>query len=404
MHLLIVTPTLPIPTSGGRTRVFNLVRELGQTHSVSVLSFVQPSEREMVSELTPHCEHVELIPFEGFPTLGTWRNRIRGWYRILFSPRPRYAEMFPLSRMRPALRKLLREHEFDVAVFEFLQTAELSREVGGLPSVLVEHNVESDIARRHYALAGNPIHKFRDWVTWRKLLRYERQWVRRFPVCVAVSEADALKLRKMAPGTDVQVVPNGVDVGHFTPGEVERAADTLLFFGTLNYGPNADGLLWFCDEIWPKIKRALPQVKLDVVGLDPPPAVLELNKLPGLQVTGFVPDIRSKLWSATATVVPLRLGGGTRLKILEALAAGCPVVSTTVGAEGLSVVDGKHLLLADTPEAFARRVMDLLDSPDLREKLAERGRSMVRREYDWAKIVRSIEEACLRAIELGHRR
>ena len=402
MNVLCVTPTLPVPTSGGRTRVFNLIKQLAREHKVFVLSFIQPSEEGMVSELTPHCERVELIRFDGFRPMGTWQNRIRGWYRILFHRRPRYVRTFPIDRMRLPLRALLTEHDLDVALFEFLQTASLSVEVGALPGILVEHNVESHIARQQYHEAKNPIHKARDWLTWQKLLRYERQWVRRFPTCVAVSEADAMRLRQMAPNTDVHVVPNGVDVQHFTPREVKRARETLLFFGTLSYGPNLDAVLWFCNQMWPRIRKARPEVKLEVVGLDPPSQVQQLENLPGVQITGFVPDIRPKLWSATATVVPLRLGGGTRLKILEALAAGCPVVSTSVGAEGLSLVDGEHLLLANTPEAFALRVVELLASPDLRENLVDSGRRIARREYDWAMIARRLQSVLHRAAGMQH--
>ena len=211
-----------------------------------------------------------------------------------------------------------------------------------------------------------------------------------------------MRLRQMAPNTDVHVVPNGVDVQHFTPREVKRARETLLFFGTLSYGPNLDAVLWFCNQMWPRIRKARPEVKLEVVGLDPPSQVQQLENLPGVQITGFVPDIRPKLWSATATVVPLRLGGGTRLKILEALAAGCPVVSTSVGAEGLSLVDGEHLLLANTPEAFALRVVELLASPDLRENLVDSGRRIARREYDWAMIARRLQSVLHRAAGMQH--
>lgn len=399
MHLLVVSPTLPVPTSGGRTRIFNLVKQLARRHRVSVLSFIQPSEQDMLSELTSHCEHVELSPFEGFRPQGRWQNRIQGWYRILCRHRPRYVDTFPMARLRPRLRELVKKQSFDLAMFDLLHTAELSTEVGDLPMVLVEHNVESDIAKRRYVLAANPMHKLRDWLSWQKLLLYERKWVGRFSVCVAVSEKDATKLREMAPSTDVYVVPNGVDVQHFTPRGTEREVDTLLFFGTLSYGPNRDGLLWFCDEIWPRIRQVRPQAKLDVVGLDPPAAVRELETRPGVRVTGFVPDIRSKLWSATATVVPLRLGGGTRLKILEALAAGCPVVSTTIGAEGLSLADGAHYLLADTAEVFAGRVVDLLGSPELRQMLTERGHRIVKEQHDWSMIARRLESVFQEVVE-----
>lgn len=353
----------------------------------------------MASTVRSRCEQVELVPLVDREPLGKWHNRIRGWSQILFNSRPSYADTFPVDKMRRPLRDLIGTGEFDVVVFHHLFVVELVEEIGQVPAILAEDNVESDIKRKTLQQADHPIHKVRDWVSWRKLLRFEQKWVRRFPVCVAVSDRDAALLREMSPKTDVYVVPNGVDVASFTPPVNRRRLDTLLFFGTLSYGPNTDGLIWFCKHVLPAIREARPEVTLDVVGLDPPRRVLDLDQLLGVQVTGFVPDIRTKLWSATACVVPLHVGGGTRLKILEALAAGCPVVSTTIGAEGLSLVDGEHLIIADTPEAFARSTLALLDSAHLRRRLAVAGRQAVAEQYDWRPIAERLEAACMAAID-----
>jgi glycosyltransferase involved in cell wall biosynthesis len=402
MRILFVAPTLPIPASGGRTRLFNLIRQLASRHEISVISFIQPSEHDMLRSAEPYCTHIELVPFEGFAPLGKWRNRLRGWSRILFSRRPGYACTFPVDRMRVPLRRLLSSQVFDVVAFH-LYVVELADEVEDVATLLVEENIESDIARRACIQADNPVHWLRDWLTWRKLLRFEREWVRRFRVCVAVSQRDADRLRQMAPETELVVVPNGVDVEHFAPREGERDDNTLLFFGTLSYSPNADGLIWFCRNVLPEIRDVRPEVALEVVGHDLPRCVLDLDQLPGVHVTGFVPDIRTKLWSATACVVPLHVGGGTRLKILEALAAGCPVISTTVGAEGLELMDGEHLLIADHPEEFARDVVAVLESDGLRHRLAEAGMRAVAEKYDWQEIAPRLEAACIQAVQLHER-
>lgn len=398
MRILFVAPTLPIPTSGGRTRLFNLIKQLASRHEVSVISFVQPSEADLVPMVEPYCDHVELVPFEGFEPLSKWRNRLRGWGRILFSRRPGYAYTFPVDRMRTPLYRFLQTHSFDVVVFEMLYLVELLGQVRNTPAILAEQNVESDIVRRPYSKASNPVHKLRDWLIWRKLLAFERRWVRRFSVCVAVSEHDAAMLREMSPATQVHVVPNGVDSRSFAPRTNQPDAETLLFFGTLSYGPNAEGLIWFCQEILPRVRRSKPDVKLEVVGLNPPPRMVDLGRLPGVQVIGFVPDIRPKLWSATICVVPLLVGGGTRLKILEALAAGCPVISTAIGAEGLSLVAGEHLLIADTPDQFAQGILALLESAELRRRLADAGREAVTQRYDWEQIALQLESACEQAV------
>jgi sugar transferase (PEP-CTERM/EpsH1 system associated) len=399
MRILFLAPTLPIPASGGRTRLFNLVKQLAFRHEVSIISFVRPSEADLMPMVEPYCDRVELVPFEGFEPLGKWRNRFQGWRRILFSRRPRYADTFPVDSMRAPLQKLFESQVFDVIVFSHLYVAELMEKVEGIvPTILAEENVESDIAQESYVRATSPVHKLRDWLEWRKLLTFERHWVRRFPMCVAVSERDAATLQYMSPETQVHIVPNGVDSRYFAPRANQHDPQTLLFFGTLSYGPNAEGLIWFCQEILPRVRRSRPDVKLEVVGLDPPPRVADLGRLPGVQVTGFVPDIRPKLWSATICVVPLLVGGGTRLKILEALAAGCPVISTAIGADGLSLVEGEHLLIADTPDQFARGILTLLESAELRRRLADAGREAVTQRYDWEQIALQLESACEQAV------
>jgi glycosyltransferase involved in cell wall biosynthesis len=398
MHILFVAATPPIPTSGGRTRLFNLVKQLATRHQVSVISFIQPSEHDMLPRVESYCRHLELIPFEGFEPTGKWSNRLQGWGRLLFSQRPHYARTFPVERMREPLRRLLGSQAFDVVVFQHLFVVELADEVVGVPSILAEENVESDIERRSHARATNLVHRLRDWLTFCRLLAFERHWVGRFPVCVAVSERDAAMLQEMSPATQVYIVPNGVDSRFFASPGNSRDPGTLLFFGTLSYGPNVEGLAWFCRQVLPRVRESDPDVTLEVVGLHPPSAVTDLEQLPGVHITGFVPDIRCKLWSAALCVVPLQVGGGTRLKILEALAAGCPVVSTTVGAEGLSLVDGQHLMIADDPEEFARAIVYLLESDSRRDRQALEGRHAVAERYDWRSIASVLEEACVEAV------
>lgn len=401
MRILFVAPGLPVPTSGGRTRLQNLVKCLAARHEVTILSFVQPSEHALVGQARECCQRLELVPFDGHVPLRGWSNRLRGWVRILFDPRPQYARTFPVDTMREPLRRLLAAQTFDVVIFEHLSMVELTDEVGGVPAILAEHNVESGIARQAFLSAGNPIHRLRDWLTWRKLQAFERRWLQRFSVAVAVSEADASELRAMSPATRIHVVPNGVDCRAFAPAVAARDADTLLFFGTLSYAPNLEGIAWFCRQVLPRIREARPAAELYIAGLNLPPLLSALGELPGVSLAGFVPDIRSLLWQATVCVVPLRMGGGTRLKILEALAAGLPVVSTAAGANGLDVVHGQHLLIADGPEVFAKSVLELLESASLRQRLAEAGQRLTAEHYDWRTIACQFETACLQAAQLA---
>lgn len=402
MHILFVTPNLPIPTSSARVRPFNLIKQLATHHQVSVLSFIQPSEYSMLEALEPYCQRIELVPLGSFRHLGKWWNRLRGWLLLLFSSRPRALYTFPVKMMREPLRNMVQTSDLDVVHFEQLYLAELRSEVRRLPAVLGEQNVEFQAIKNLQRVSSSPIHEIRDELSWRKMLTFETRSIRQFPVCLAVSEQDAGLLREVAGDTEVHVVSNGVDSRAFASRArgIERRFDTVLFFGTLNYGPNRDGIRWFCRDIWPMICSARPDVRLEIVGIDPPPDVMALSELPGVEVTGFVPDIRSKLWAATLSIAPLRWGGGTRLKILEALAAGCPTVSTSAGAEGLDLEDGKEILIADTADEFARAVIDLLQHPDKRAKLSAAGQLSAAAKYDWGVIAQQLEKAYARATQL----
>jgi glycosyltransferase involved in cell wall biosynthesis len=303
--------------------------------------------------------------------------------------------------MRRPLSDLVAGGDIDVVVLHHLFVVELRDILGEVPTILAEDNVESGIARKAYARPSHPVHRLRNWLMWRKLLVFERRWIRRFKVCIAVSDQDADAIRRMSPNTEVHIVPNGVNISQFASRGSERSQRTLLFFGTLSYGPNADGITWFCREVLPRVRNRIPEVELDITGIDPTPRIRQLASQTGVNMVGYVPDIRERLWSATATVVPLHVGGGTRLKILEAMAAECPVISTSIGADGLGAIDGKHLLIADEAEAFANAIVTLFASPKMRREMAVLGRKFVSEHYDWRTITPKLDEACRRAIVLN---
>lgn len=404
MRVLFITPTLPVPTTSGAVRSFNLIKQLADRHEVFVLSFVQPSERELIDILKPYCQGMELVPFDGFEQPSKWHNRMRGWSLLLTSTRPRYVWTFPVEKLRQPLEALVQTVKPDVVHFEHLYLVELLSSIGDLPAVLGEQNVEFDVIKMQQETASNPVHKVRDQLAFKRMFAFETYWVRQFPVCLAVSDQDAALLRSFSGTTEIVLVPNGVDCQSFAPPSdgSERDDNHVLFFGTLNYGPNRDGIIDFCEATWPMVCAEQPEAVLEIVGINPPPDVLALGELPRVKVTGFVPDIRPTLWSATTSVVPLHWGGGTRLKILEALAAGCPTVSTSQGAEGLDLKDQQEIVIADTRAEFAQGILDLLANPEKRTRLSVAGRQAVKDQHDWAPIAARLEAAYLRAIELGH--
>jgi len=400
MRILWVTPMLPGMTGGGQKRNLNLIKIAAAKHDVSVLSLIQPGEDVRVPFLEPFCRRIELVPFQPFVPQGKWHNRLTGWSRLLFDPRPQYARTFPVETMQEPLKRLMRELNPDLVFFAHLHTAELLPAAGDVPAILSEHNAEFEIIRRQQAAAGNLIHRFRDDLAWKKLLAFERYWIRRFPVCLAVSQRDAGILGELTDGkTRIQVVPNGIENAFFAPtnDSTSEMRSSIIFVGTMSYQPNADAAIYFCREIWPLIRQAKPDATLTIIGSKPAPEVLALQGLPGVTVTGFVEDTRPYYWQATTSVVPLRIGGGTRHKILESMAAGCPVVSTTLGAEGLDLKPDRDLLVADRPADFAACVVRLLLDTAQRDRLAQAGRQTAKL-YDWSRVADSLEGACRFAV------
>jgi glycosyltransferase involved in cell wall biosynthesis len=296
------------------------------------------------------------------------------------------------AELRTTVDRLRREHSFDYVVCDFLSSAPHFSDLSD--TVLFQHNVEAMIWNRHVEHAGSPWrrHYFRRQA--RLMLDYERQVCRSVRNIVAVSEADAQKMRELYGVSRIKAVPTGVDVGFFQPpGESQQATD-LVFVGSMDWMPNIDGVLWFVGEVLPFIKRKLPSCTLALVGRTPGREVLELaERDSSIRVTGTVADVRPWLWESKVSLVPLRIGGGTRLKIYEAMAARTPVVSTTIGAEGLEISPGENILIADEPEAFAEACIRLICDSSERGRLASAGSQHVAIKHSWEAAAAEFERA-----------
>ncbi len=240
-------------------------------------------------------------------------------------------------------------------------------------TVLFQHNVESMIWKRHYEVQRNPLKKAYLYGQWRKTWAYERSACRKFDMVVAVSAADEEQMRTEFGLTQAAAVPTGVDVDYFRPrNTIPSDKHNIVFTGSMDWLPNEDAMQYFIRDVLPLIREAIPDLTLTIVGRNPYPSLVELSKRDkSIIVTGRVDDVRPYIERAAAYIVPIRIGGGTRLKIYEAMAMEKPVVSTTIGAEGLPVNDGQELLLADTPAAFAAAVVRLLTTPDFAHRLGE---------------------------------
>jgi sugar transferase (PEP-CTERM/EpsH1 system associated) len=395
LSLLYVSQVPPSPPRfGAQVRMHGLMTAMAERHEVSVACCAEPDELPRARRaLGAYCRDVELV-VDGISG-STARKRLLQ-LRSLASTRTFERLLFTTPELQRRIDALLARGGFDVVVLEgpFLAHHRLRRGPGGAAApriVLDEHNVEYDV-RRQFAGRGGPVRRLFTSLNWRKMRREEHAVWDRVDGVTVTSAADAARVRADRPGARVAVVPNAVDVDLFRPRAGDPAPDrsTLLFFGALDYYPNLEGLLWFLDEVWPRVLESHPAVRLRILGRRPPPALVA-RQGPRVEVAGFVEDLRPSLAAAAAVIVPLRLGGGTRLKILEAMAMERPVVSTTVGAEGIDVAGGRELLLADEPERFAAEVRRLLDDPALGSRLGRSARALVAARYSWRASARGLE-------------
>jgi glycosyltransferase involved in cell wall biosynthesis len=299
------------------------------------------------------------------------------------------------EELRPIAQRVVREWQPDVILVEHDNSAAWIADLpGSTPAVLVFQNV----GPRYYesrAAASNGFARPAFRLEARRFRRLLGRTLSRYARLVAVSEPDRRDLEALAQGVPVELVPNGVASDELEPLPPSSEPATLLFTGTLSHPPNSEGIRWFADEVWPRVRAAQPEVRLLVVGRDPPPRVRELDAREGIEVVGPVPAMSPYFARATAVVVPLHSGGGTRLKILEALSCRRAVVSTSVGCEGLDLADGSHLLVADGAPAFAEATLRLLDDAALRERLANAGREQAERLYDWRVLGDRLEKVLL---------
>ena len=394
MRVLVVDEALPFPPdSGKRLRTYNLIKRLCVRHEVTYLA------RGGTEEL-PGCPGVEVVLVDEAVTA---QRGLRFYAELLAnvaSGLPYVVTRHASPAFRQAVDRAVSTHGFDLIHCEWTPYAQnLLHLAGRVPMLLMTHNVESMIWARYFATAVNLFKKAYIGLQWRKMERFEASACQLFDEVCCVSGEDAAVMREHFACPHVSVVPNGVDTQYFAPMDVPAAPASMVFTGSMDWRPNQDGIGWFVDAILPRIRQQMPQAGLDIVGRNPPAALARQWAAPGgVRVSGTVPDVRPAIAGSGLYVVPLRVGGGSRLKILEALAMGKPVLSTTLGAEGLHLEADKHLVLRDDPDSFARQAAAMLSEPERYAAMARNGRDRVLEEYGWDGIADTLEEAWLRAI------
>ncbi len=387
MKILFLSPTVPYPlTDGGRIRVYNLVKQIAEKNDVSLLALeTQPTDVESIEHLQELGINVHLVA----NTTSLPRVSLSTLLSAFFQRQPITVARYNVGAYRQKFKELLSTETYDLVHYEMFHTGQLYTETD-LPSVLSLQNVDSAIWERLQDETTNLFYKFAYWTQKLAFQRYERVFSPKFDAVTCTSEIDAAVFQKYCKDGAVQVVPNGVDVTHFSPDFEVEASAHLIYIGSMDWYPNEDAVAFFAEEVLPLIQKSMSDVRFSIVGGKPSARVQKLAEREGVVVTGRVPEIKPYFAEATVFVVPLRIGSGTRLKILEALAMGKAVVSTTVGAEGLALQDGEDIFIADEPKAFADAVIRLLIDISLRQKIGLRGRVRVEQDYDWRNIAKKL--------------
>lgn len=396
MHILWLKTELLHPLDkGGRIRTYHVLSALRRQHQITYLTLDDGTGgADALSRAVEYCDDLIRIPFRT-----AQRGSLRFYAELaanLGSSLPYAVARYRSDRMRAAIIEAVRDRRPDVIVCDFLTPSVNIPEHLSVPTVLFQHNVEAAIWRRHRDVAKHAVKRRYMNQQWRRMVDYERAQTRRVDHVVAVSEEDLATFTNSYAVRSGSVTPTGVDTTFYRPrpGQCSIAGE-IVFVGSLDWMPNEDAVLFFADEILPRIQRVIQNARLTIVGRRPGPAVRALAvRASGIEVTGTVPDVRPYLERAAVVVVPLRIGGGTRLKIYEAMAMERAVVSTTIGAEGLPVRHGDELLVADTPQDFADSVVSLLREPVQAAALGVRAARRVRSEFDWTHVAGAFAEIC----------
>jgi sugar transferase (PEP-CTERM/EpsH1 system associated) len=402
--LWLKTELLHPVDKGGKIRTYQMLKQINRLHDVTYLTLADNQEAaDCYARASEYC--ARLIPVR-------WSEPRKFSARFytdlafnLSSDLPYAVQKYRSTAMKRAIVREGLTRDYDLVVCDFLTPAINYIHSPARPAVLFQHNVESSLWRRRYETQTNRIKKSFFYSQWQKMHRYEREACHAFNAVIAVSEADRDAMRDEFGVKEIYDVPTGVDTDFFRPAGGRAEPYNLVFTGSMDWAPNEDAIIYFAEKILPQISSRMPLVTLTVVGRNPSRRLKAIAESNGrIKVTGRVDDVRPYIDSASAYVVPLRVGGGTRLKIYEAMAMGKPVISTTVGAEGLPVADGRELLIADDPVDFAAGAVRLLSDARLAKRIGQQARATVCAHHGWERAASDFMKICEGVIEKRSRK
>ena len=388
--------------TGGKIRTGKILTHLKDLASLTVISNVElPKDEKYLSEMQKLCDKFISISWKEAP-----RYTMRFYLKIAVQSLSRY----PISvlndystELEQAVYDELQRDTYDIAICDFLQSTLNFRRINGIPTMLFQHNVESTIAKRHLEKAKNPVSIIFWWLQHRRMFRHEKAMCKRFSGTIAVSEKDKLCMEEWFKADNVYNIPTGVDTEFYKPQKVIVEKKQLVFTGSMDWLPNEDAMIYFIQKIFPQIQAEEPSTRLVIVGRQPTPRLLKLTKdRNDIITTGWVEDTRPYIEDSAVFIVPIRIGGGTRMKIYEALSMGKAVVSTTVGAEGLPLTHEEHILFADQEQEFADNTIRLLRDKELRKSLGTTARKYVYDHFRWEKVAAIFKTICEDVIKLSN--
>ncbi|NOX36451.1 MAG: glycosyltransferase [Calditrichaeota bacterium] len=380
--------------TGGKIRTGKILEQLNKRYRITVISNVEsPKDDPYLPEMRRLCEKFVPVPWKEIPRY-TWR-----WYWDIFKksfsiyPVPMLNDYSP--ELEQAVLDELKNGSYDLAICDFMQSTLNFRRVTGIPKILFQHNVEATISLRHMKRSRDPLFKIFWWLQFRKMFYHEKRESARFDAVIAVSDLDKQRFEEWYGLKNVHVIPTGVDTDFYAPNPDVQVKKQIVFVGAMDWLPNHDAMLFFLEEVFPLILREEPDVKFVIVGRNPAPKLKKLvQNYPHVELTGWVEDTRPYVNESAVFVVPIRIGGGTRMKIFEAMSMEKAIVSTRVGAEGLPLEDRRHIYLADAPEDFARDVITLLRDADERTRIGKQARQYVYENFRWEKVADVFASIC----------
>jgi len=396
MKILQITPRIPYPPDdGGKIGIFNITKYLSmREHKITLLSLDSIPVKDLLG-LEKFCDVKAIFADTSNSYLKMFLN--------LFSLSPYTMSKYYAKNFEAELYNSLEKNHFDIVHIDHLHMASYGKMIKNnfnIPIVLREHNVETTIMQRYLQEAPNLLKRAYAGIQFKKVYKYESKTLEIFDKCLMITKEDEKRIKQMNPKVKTAVVPAGVDTSKFCPMDIPEEPYSIVFVGSMDWPPNVDGVIWFYKKIFPLIKGKNPQVKFYVVGKNPP---LEIKNIvdKNVVVTGYVDDVREYIAKAEVFIVPLMVGGGMRIKILNALAMGKAVVSTSVGCEGIDITNGENICIENGEEEFAGKIIGLMLDREKRERIGKNGLELIRNKYTWEKIASLIEEEYTKLVKGG---